>query len=1217
MGKLLGAAVIGLIVAAAGRQALAEPVSVRAARHEDFGRIVFTWESPVGHRLSSDGGTAVVSFSRPIEASLGIVTRMLGNYVSGAEAEPDGAGVRLTLSGDFDVYSYDSGSSVIVEIADKETPSPATQETAAAPATQPAEAGAASASEPGVPTVGVRSGAHPTYTRLVFDWTARVPYTLDQTGGVVTVEFGKPANIDLKRIRARLPRYVGGIRARPAGDGVRVTLSVPETSTVRHFLSGPKVVLDIRQPSGSETAAALPPEAPVQPAAPETTAEQTAEPPSATPAEPDRVAAAPPAQPEPSATAETTTEAAARSAARAAAQVQTGAPATAQPQPPAAAQPQPLTVAQPQPLAAVQPQPLTPAQPQPLVPAQPQPLVPAQPQPVATGQPVPLTPTPAAPVAAGTAPPAAASAGQLATAPGAPDQAGGLPPLRFDWSEPAAAAVFRRSGVLWIAFDRPSDIEAETVKAMGGNAIRSIQRVPAADATVFRLTTISGLNPTVRRDGMSWLLSFQQSELTADTAVEALAQPDAPEGARVFLPIAEAGRPIGVTDPEIGDNLVVVPVIPPGHGVNQEYVYPEVRLLPSAQGLVIKPITDDIKVRRISDGVEVTSSTTLQISPVTPEAAARSRLAASAALSKILDLEKWKLEAAHEFIPTQRTLLDNIIGVKGDPREARRMDLARFYFANGFGAETLGVLRRIAADRAEVEDDPEFRMLRGGANYLMARYSEAAEDFGHASLDGNDEAALWQAAVLSQTGEMTSAAVEMLRAAPISQSYPKPLKIPMGTLAVEAAMAIGDVDQAKQYIDALKADRPTRTQLSRLKYVEGRMFELAGDVDSAVALWEEVMGSRHRPSRALSAWARMELLVKAERMTPAEAIEELEKLRFAWRGDEFEFRLLRRLGTLYIEQGIFRHGLEALRQAATYFRTHEEAPNVTQQMADAFVDLYLEDGANDLPPVTAIALYDEFKELTPAGSQGDEMIRKLADRLVGVDLLDRAAELLEGQVRFRLRDVERTQVGTQLALIYMLALEYDKALAMLDETNQEGLPEELTVQRRHLRARSLMGLKRDEDALELLDDDKTFDGDLLKTEIFWTSRDWPKAAQALRRVANASGIAPGTALDDQQAIRVLNLGIAYTLSNNERALARLRRDYEGTMEATDFRDAFRLITSPTTLGLVDPSAVADKVKDAENFQTFMAAYRERLKTQALSETVANPPADAGAPAPES
>ena len=84
-----------------------------------------------------------------------------------------------------------------------------------------------------------------------------------------------------------------------------------------------------------------------------------------------------------------------------------------------------------------------------------------------------------------------------------------------------------------------------------------------------------------------------------------------------------------------------------------------------------------------------------------------------------------------------------------------------------------------------------------------------------------------------------------------------------------------------------------------------------------------------------------------------------------------------------------------------------------------FRSLFLDGDADQMEPVRALALYYDFRELTPVGKEGDEMIRLLADRLVAVDLLDRAAQLLEHQVKFRLRREKKAQIGVRLAAIHL------------------------------------------------------------------------------------------------------------------------------------------------------------------------------------------------------
>jgi tetratricopeptide (TPR) repeat protein len=485
----------------------------------------------------------------------------------------------------------------------------------------------------------------------------------------------------------------------------------------------------------------------------------------------------------------------------------------------------------------------------------------------------------------------------------------------------------------------------------------------------------------------------------------------------------------------------------------------------------------------------------------------------------------------------------------------------------------------------------------------LGRYSEATESLTHEALTDNDEAIFWRASVRATSGDLAGAAMDLRRTGPIVRDYPKNLKTPMGTLVTKSVLEIGDVKQARHWLEILRLDDLTAAGESQLDLEEGRVLELTGDFDGAIKIWEKVKEGNHRPSQGKAIVARMELLLKLGRADRKEAIEDLEGLRFKWRGDEFEFNMLRRLGSLYLEEGLYREGLDRLRQAATHYRTHEEAPQVTQKMSDAFNSLFLDEGADALPPINTISIYDEFKELTPAGAQGDEMIRKLADRLVGVDLLGRAATLLSSQVRFRLKGLEKARVGTQLALVRVLDRDYEPALRALDETVQPNLPEPLITQRRHIRAKSLLGLDRQEQAMAVLKDDKSHDAELIRTEAFWGTQDWSAASRALRRLIRLTGAKPGGTLDQRQASFVLNYAITLTLSGNERALRRLHSDFGGAMGQTNLKEAFQLIVTPPTLGLFDPAKVAAGVKEVENFQSFMSAYRERLKKQSLSELV--------------
>ena len=1143
--------IVGLLITANVTSPLrADDVSVRASVHKEFGRLVFSWPSPVTHKLDVSEEGLTLEFGRPIIASYQRARGALGRYIQEISSDPGGRHVRIQFTDRFEAYSYDSGSAVILEIARIEAePEDVASDSQLLSANRQVSNSATKAVAQATrlagnaPNIRVRSGEHDDYTRLVFDWPSNVEYSLEQSAGIVIVHFQQAANLGLAAVQNSPPRFLGQITSQQSDDGVRVAIAVAPSSTARHFLSGPKVVIDVRAPTGNEAIVALP--------------------------------------------ADVLTSFAPASEPQVQAQAQAPTPEPAPAPAPAPAVPVTSDVATPAPANDV-----TPAEPSPT-----ESLAEAEAE-TRTG---PVSLVAESREASQQAAQNASGEAVAARVSGSVGGAGEGASLRFDWDEPVAAAVFRRVGYLWVAFDKATNVDVAALQEAGGGMVGSVQQVPATSGTVLRMITPNEIHPSLSRDGLSWLLNFKQQDFEAKTPITVNAQPDSPVGARVFVPIPEPGAPIGVTDPDVGDNLIIVPTIPLSHGVVEPHTYPEMSILTTMQGVVVIPNTDNLRVRPLRQGIELASSVPLSLSPVSPEVAAGSKLNALGPVSRILDLEKWELAEPSDFTKRKQELEFNIARARNEAGEQEaRFELARFYFAHAFAAEALGVLRALVETNPEIEEEAEFRLIRGGSRFLMNRLTEAAEDFGAASLDNVDEGAFWRAAVIAKSGEVIAAAHELRRTGNITQPYPKPLRIVMATLIADSIVSIGDINQAQQYLESLRASKPTPNQLAEIDFIEGKLLEVGGDEEGAVLKWEEVLEVDNRPTRFKATLAHMDILMKMERMEADEAIEALERLRFVWRGGEDEFILLRKLGGLYLDQGDYRSGLLALRQAATYFRENQNAPEVTQQMSDTFNFLYMDGGADSLAPVTAIALYDEFKELTPAGRLGDEMIRKLADRLVQVDLLTNAAELLQQQIEFRLEGAEKAQVGLNLAVIHALALEPDKVLATLDETEVPDLPEELDAQRRHMRAQSLIRVGRTEETLLLLKQDKSLDADLIRSELYRGHGDWKNAALSLHKVVRLSSIKPGDPLTEDAATKVLNLATAYTLSGNERALTRLRSDFGGAMARTDLKDAFDLVAQPLSLGMIDPGSIADRVKVVTNFRTFLDKYKERLKQERLS-----------------
>ena len=219
---------------------------------------------------------------------------------------------------------------------------------------------------------------------------------------------------------------------------------------------------------------------------------------------------------------------------------------------------------------------------------------------------------------------------------------------------------------------------------------------------------------------------------------------------------------------------------------------------------------------------------------------------------------------------------------------------------------------------------------------------------------------------------------------------------------------------------------------------------------------------------------------------------------------------------------------------------------IQDEAAVTFDSLFLAGKGDALPPIEALGLFYDFRELTPIGRRGDEMIRRLADRLVSVDLLDQAAELLQHQVDHRLQGAARAQVATRLAVIYLMNRKPDRALATLQTTRTADLSNELRDQRLLLEARALSDIGRHDLALELIANINSREAIRLRSDILWAAQRWRAAAEQIELLYGDRwrDFAP---LSEAERADILRAAIGYALGDEPIGLARFREKYAAKM----------------------------------------------------------------------
>jgi hypothetical protein len=220
------------------------------------------------------------------------------------------------------------------------------------------------------------------------------------------------------------------------------------------------------------------------------------------------------------------------------------------------------------------------------------------------------------------------------------------------------------------------------------------------------------------------------------------------------------------------------------------------------------------------------------------------------------------------------------------------------------------------------------------------------------------------------------------------------------------------------------------------------------------------------------------------------------------------------------------------------------------------------------------------------------MIRRLADRLVSVDLLDQAAELLQHQVDNRLKGAARAQVATRLATVYLMNRKPDRALATLQNTRTSDLANELRDQRLLLEARAISDTGRRDLALELIVNIKSHEAQRLRSDILWAAQRWREAAEQIE-LLHGERWREFSPLSDVERVDILRAAIGYQLAGESLSLSRLREKYAAKMvEGPDGR-AFDIVSVPVGVSGPEFKDVAKRVTNVDTLDSFLTDMRAR------------------------
>lgn len=774
--------------------------------------------------------------------------------------------------------------------------------------------------------------------------------------------------------------------------------------------------------------------------------------------------------------------------------------------------------------------------------------------------------------------------------------------LRFPFAERTAMAVFVRSRTLWIAWAKPLPADLSDFAELPRTVIGKAEAVEAKGATVIRMPIDDRINVSVKKEQNSfdWAILLTSKKQGLEKPLLPQVNTDPPTPAHVFLPALETADPVTVTDPQVGDQLAITPFYSVGEGVSPTLQFVDFALLETAQGLAVVKKSDDVAIVLTRNGLRISTPAGATLTPGLVPIDKKVAAAASLETSTLFPYEVWKGDADPKKRKEQlRALFRSIVESENtQDSNAARLRIAQIYLSEGMAVEALGFLDGINRVNPAFFRSNKLAALRGAANFLMYRFVDASKDMTAAELNNNKEIDYWRAMLGDLLGNSDQQYDYLALNTDFISKYPPVFRQRLAIVAADRSIAGKEYDVALKIFDTLTTDNLIESIGPYVNFLMAKISIETGQEKDALETWDKLAEDYEHPFvRARAEFSRILWGIEHNTLQQQEAVDRLEKLRLSWHGDSLELSILGMLGDMYSNQKNYVEAMRVWHGGVMSFPNTATSVDMTRKMQEAFITMFNEGIADQLPPLEALSLYYEYRNYTPTGNTGNAIINRLADRLITVDLLDQAATLLDRQMRFQMEKDARSEAGAKLATVYLLNHQPNKALTALQDSVYGENPLMLRLLRNRLAAQAMVDLGQYDKALSTLGQDNNADAERIRISVYWKEKNWPQLITSIENMLKTRKdiTAPVTVEEGEYLLR---LALAYIFQDNHAQLQYLHDYFGPLMEKNPYQKVFAYITDgDISLSTTNFDQVMQNVADT---RSFIESYRARIDAEGLS-----------------
>lgn len=821
--------------------------------------------------------------------------------------------------------------------------------------------------------------------------------------------------------------------------------------------------------------------------------------------------------------------------------------------------------------------------------------------------------------------------------------------IRLPFSERAAIAVFVRGNYLWIVLDNAYNVDLSDFESLQKTVVVKAESIKA-DKSVIRVALEDNIYVSVAKEESSFewaiLLTEGKHQPTHPLAVEVNTDPPSPPN--VFIKSLQMADVVSITDPLIGDEMLVTPLYTFGEAIAVGREFIEFSILPTAQGIAVIKKEDNILTTELRNGLRISSPQGTILTAGLPPVSSTVTTSTLQNIPTLFPYEKWQLPPD---VPERKELQRLFRGIveNTNHREAneQRIRLAQIYIGKGLAAEALGILGGIGRTDPIFYRTSKLAALHGAANFLMYRFSEAARDFSASELNNNKEIEFWRTLLADLLGTPTPYDFLGMNEDYISK-YPPLLRQRLAIVAANHSVDEKNYNVSLKIFDTLRGNadssqaennklEPSKTDTSKsetskteagktenakeesnkgdlattirpyINYLFAKIATETGQATEGVDMWEQLTSDYSNPFIQTHAeFSKIIWDMNHGNLDKEHAIEKLERLRLSWHGDGMELKILELLGNLYSDKKDYVNAMRVWDNGVSSFPSTPIAIEMARKMRSTFTVMFSEEATVNTPPMDALVLYYQYKSYAPSTGANSEITDRLADKLVGIDLLQQAANLLDHEMRSNVSKERRSRVGAKIASIYLMAHDPQKALSVLQDSVYGEVPNSLKALRNRLTSQALFEMGELDRAKQIIARDEGVDAERIRLGIYWQQKDWPNV------ITTSEGILKirkdvSAQLSIEESDTVLRLALAYVFQNDPLQLQYLH-DYFGPLMTKnpnkpvfDFITASDLTPTPTNFDSV--------IKRLTDTSAFISNYSAHIQLADIKNDshVAAPP----------